>query len=137
VLAKKQLLALGVWLSAKREQVPVHFTRLLPVLAKGPNSKPMLLRKRKVQEEREMRNTTMQVQFSKTLGNRNRVSGFRRLFVLSLLTAAFACTTLHAQTVAYVVNESFASSSGTVSVIDTSTNTVTATIAVGTQPAGR
>jgi YVTN family beta-propeller protein len=90
-----------------------------------------------VQEEREMRNTIMQVQSSKPSGNRNRVSGFLRLFIFSLLTTAFACTTLNAQTVAYVVNQSFALSSGTVSVINTSTNAVIATIPVGTQPAGR
>ena len=73
----------------------------------------------------------MQVQSPKTSGNRNRVSGFLRLFVLSLLTAAFACTSLHAQIVAYVVN-----ADGTVSVVDTSTNTITATIAIGALPGG-
>ena len=64
----------------------------------------------------------MNVLASSTSGNRNRISsGFLRLFVLSLLTAAFAFTSLHAQTVAYVTN----SFGGTVSVIDTATNTVT------------
>ncbi len=42
----------------------------------------------------------MHNQSSKTSGNRTRVSGFLRLFVLSLLIAAFAFTSLHAQTVA-------------------------------------
>jgi YVTN family beta-propeller protein len=74
----------------------------------------------------------MQIQLSKTSGNRNRVSGFLRLFVFSLLTAVFACTTLSAQTVAYVTNLN----SNSVSVIDISTNTVTATIPVGAGPAG-
>lgn len=74
----------------------------------------------------------MQVQSCKFLGNRNRVSGFLRLFVLSLLAAAFACTSLQAQTVAYVTNIL----SNSVSVIDTSTNTVTATIGVGSGPLG-
>lgn len=74
----------------------------------------------------------MHVQSSPISGSRNRVSGFQRLFVLSLLTAAFAFTSLHAQTVAYVTN----SNSNSVSVIDTSTNTVTATIPVGANPLG-
>ena len=74
----------------------------------------------------------MQVQSSKTSGNRNLVSGFLRLLVLSLLTAAFAFTSLHAQTVAYVTN----AFDNTVSVINTSTNTVTATIPVGFFPLG-
>jgi len=74
----------------------------------------------------------MHVQIMHPLGNRDRVSGFLRLFVFSLLAAAFACTTLHAQTVAYVTNFR----GNTVSVIDTSTNTVTATIAVGNGPDG-
>ena len=69
----------------------------------------------------------MHVQSPKTSGNRNRVSGFLHLFVPSLLTAAFAFTSLHAQTVAYVTSIN----SNSVSVIDTSTNTVTATIPVG------
>ena len=73
----------------------------------------------------------MQVQSSKTCGNRNLVSGFLRLFVLSLLMAVFAFTSLHAQVVAYVVN-----ADGTVSVVDTSTNTITATIAIGALPGG-
>lgn len=60
------------------------------------------------------------------------VSGIFRAFTLSLLTAAFAFTSLHAQTVAYVAN----SGSNTVSVIDTSTNKVTATIPVGNSPVG-
>lgn len=74
----------------------------------------------------------MHVQSPKTSGNRNRVSGFLRLFVFSLLTAAFAFTSLHAQTVAYVTN----SRANSVSVIDTSTNTLTATIPVGSNPLG-
>src|SRR5215469_608242 len=74
----------------------------------------------------------MQVQPSKTSGNRNRVSGFLRLFVLSLLTAVFACTTLHAQTFVYAPN----TGNNNVSVINTATNTVTATIPVGPSPIG-
>lgn len=54
---------------------------------------------------------------------RNRVtSGIFRAFTLSLMIAVFALTFAHAQTVAYVVNFSG------VSVINTSTNSVTATI---------
>lgn len=57
----------------------------------------------------------------------------RRVFLtLSMLAAAFGCTNLYAQTVAYVVN----SASNSVSVIDTASNTVTATIAVGHAPQG-
>lgn len=55
------------------------------------------------------------------------VSGLFRAFTFSLLIAAFASTSLHAQTVAYVTNNG----GNSVSVIDTSTNTVTATIPVG------
>src|SRR5215467_16302252 len=60
----------------------------------------MLLCKR--QEERE-RGKTMLYQSCKTSGNRDRVSGFLRLFVFSLLTAVFGFTTLHAQTVGYTL----------------------------------
>lgn len=74
----------------------------------------------------------MQIQSSKTSGNQNRVSGFLRFFVFSLLTVAFAFTSLHAQTVAYVTNFN----NNTVSAIDTSTNTVRATIPVGPGPNG-
>lgn len=74
----------------------------------------------------------MYKQFSTTSGSRNRVSGFLRFFVLSLLIAAFGFSSLQAQTVAYVAN----SSSNTVSVIDTATNAVTATIPVGNNPGG-
>src|SRR5215467_10879289 len=66
----------------------------------------------------------MNVQSSKPSGNRNGVSGFLRLFVLSLLAAAFACTSVHAQTVAYVTN----GGDSTVSVIDTASNTPIAAI---------
>ena len=59
-------------------------------------------------------------------------AGFLRILVLSLLAAAFTCTSLHAQSVAYVVN----SGSNNVSVIDTGSNTVTATIPVGNTPIG-
>ena len=74
----------------------------------------------------------MQVQSSTTSGNRNIISGFLRLFVLSLLTAAFAFTTLHAQTRVYTTLPN----NNAVDVIDPSTNTVTATIPVGNQPEG-
>src|SRR5262245_58831357 len=55
---------------------------------------------------------------------------FRKLLLLISLALTFS--TIRAQTVAYVTN--FASN--TVSVIDTSTNTVTATIPVGNGPNG-
>jgi YVTN family beta-propeller protein len=55
----------------------------------------------------------------------------KRFLVLSLALAAFGFTSLHAQTVAYVTKVD-----GTVSVIDTLTNTVTATIPVGAGPFG-
>jgi len=42
-------------------------------------------------------------QSCKTSGNRNRVSGFLRPFVFSLLIAVFGFTTLHAQTVGYTL----------------------------------
>lgn len=45
----------------------------------------------------------MHNQFSTTSGNRNRVSGFLRLFVFSLLAAALPLTSLHAQTVGYTL----------------------------------
>jgi len=57
---------------------------------------------------------------------------FLRILVLSLLIAAFTSTPLHAQSVAYVVN----SGSNNVSVIDTGSNGVTATIPVGNSPIG-
>jgi len=57
---------------------------------------------------------------------------FRKLIVLSLLLMAFGCISLNAQNIAYVTNLL----DNTVSVIDTSTNTVTATIAVGNEPNG-
>jgi YVTN family beta-propeller protein len=56
----------------------------------------------------------------------------RKLVVLSLLLMAFGCTSLNAQNIAYVTNLL----DNTVSAIDTSTNTVTATIPVGNQPNG-
>jgi YVTN family beta-propeller protein len=49
---------------------------------------------------------------------------------LSLLMAALGCTSLHAQRIAYVPNFF----NNTVSVINTTTNTVTATIPVGEEP---
>jgi YVTN family beta-propeller protein len=55
---------------------------------------------------------------------------FRKLMALSLLTAALGCTSLHAQRIAYVPNFF----NNTVSVINTTTNTVTATIPVGEEP---
>jgi YVTN family beta-propeller protein len=55
---------------------------------------------------------------------------FKKLFVLVLLVLSISA--LHAQTVAYVTNDG----AGSVSVIDTATNTVTATIAVGNGPFG-
>ncbi|MBZ5504515.1 MAG: hypothetical protein LAO78_03410 [Acidobacteriia bacterium] len=57
---------------------------------------------------------------------------FKKILALSALLAAFACTQLHAQTVAYVTNLA----NNTVSVIDTASNTVTATIPVGNTPVG-
>ncbi len=74
----------------------------------------------------------MNVRISTPSGNRNRISGFLRLFIFSLLLAVFAFTTLHAQTRVYVP----VPASNTVSVIDASTNTVTATIPVGNNPSG-
>ncbi len=59
-------------------------------------------------------------------------AGFLRFLVLSLLTAAFTCSSLHAQSVAYVAN----SGSNNVSVIDTGSNMVTTTISVGHGPSG-
>jgi YVTN family beta-propeller protein len=68
------------------------------------------------------------------------VSRFLRLFILSLLPAAFTLSSVQAQTVAYVTNDTSiqtASASGnTVSVIDVASNTVTATITVGNGPTG-
>jgi YVTN family beta-propeller protein len=58
-------------------------------------------------------------------------SGFLRVLILSLFTTAFAFSPLHAQT-AYVANNN----SNSVSVIDTVSNKVTATIPVGPGPAG-
>ncbi len=74
----------------------------------------------------------MHVQSKKTSGNWNRVSGFLRIFIFSQFIAAFAFSTLHAQTRAYVTSIN----TNTVSVIDTSTNSVAATIPVGSGPAG-
>lgn len=74
----------------------------------------------------------MHVQSPKTSGNRNRVSGFLRLFVLSLLTAAFSFTALQAQTRVYTTLPN----NNAVDVIDPSTNTVTTTIPVGNSPEG-
>lgn len=59
------------------------------------------------------------------------VSGLFRAFILSLLIAAFSFIPLQAQT-AYVTNLG----SNTVSAIDTTTNTVTATIPLATAPLG-
>lgn len=59
-------------------------------------------------------------------------SGFLRVLNLSLLAVALAFSPLHAQTVAYVVNDN----SNSVSVIDTASNIVTATIPVGPFPVG-
>ncbi|MBZ5494159.1 MAG: hypothetical protein LAO76_24815 [Acidobacteriia bacterium] len=75
----------------------------------------------------------MNVQSSKTLGNRKCISGFLRLFIFTVLTAALPLTLLNAQTVAYVANvdDSGPQSGNTVSVIDTSTNTLIANIPVG------
>lgn len=73
----------------------------------------------------------MHNQSSTTSGNRNRISGLLRLFVFSLLMAAFAFTPLHAQTVAYATNFD-----DTVSVIDVATNTVVTTILAGNTPFG-
>jgi YVTN family beta-propeller protein len=56
----------------------------------------------------------------------------KKLVVLSLLLVAFGCTSLNAQNIAYVANLL----DNTVSVINTSTNTVTATIQVGNEPIG-
>jgi YVTN family beta-propeller protein len=55
---------------------------------------------------------------------------FSRL--LPLMLVALSASTIHAQLVAYVTNNQ----SNNVSVIDTATNTVTATIPVGKQPSG-
>jgi len=54
----------------------------------------------------------------------------KKLVVLSLLLMAFGCISLNAQNIAYVANFF----DNTVSVIDLSTNTVTATIPVGQEP---
>lgn len=63
---------------------------------------------------------------------RKSMSGFLRILTLSLLIAAFGFSPLHAQTVAYVANFH----ANTVSAIDTASNSVTATIHVGTFPVG-
>jgi YVTN family beta-propeller protein len=55
-----------------------------------------------------------------------------KVFTLSLLAAMVGFTQLHAQTVAYVTN----AFGNNVSVLDVSTNTVTATIPVGPNPTG-
>src|SRR5579884_1060416 len=75
----------------------------------------------------------MNARISSTLGNRNPIlAGFLRLFVFSLLMAAFGFHPAQAQTAAYVSN----GSSNNVSVIDVASNTVTATIPVGHFPVG-
>src|SRR5215470_12849600 len=63
---------------------------------------------------------------------RTRVAcGLFRAFTFILLIAAFAFTSAHAQVVAYVVSSAGSDPSGNfVSVIDTATNTVTATISL-------
>lgn len=63
---------------------------------------------------------------------RKSMAGFLRVLTLSLLTAALGLSPLHAQMVAYVANFSV----NTVSVIDTASNNVTATIPVGRFPVG-
>ena len=64
-------------------------------------------------------------------GNRNRIfSGFLRLFIFNLLAAALPLASLHAQNVAYEANNI----NGTVGVINTSTDTVVATISGFTHP---
>src|SRR5437879_12638716 len=58
-------------------------------------------------------------------------AGFLRILVLSLLTAAFICTSLHAQSVAYVAN----TGSNNVSVFDFGSNMVMETFLVEIGPA--
>jgi YVTN family beta-propeller protein len=73
----------------------------------------------------------MQLVSNKSSEGQNRfLSVFFRAFTLSLLISAFAFTSLHAQTVAYVAN----AGSNSVSVIATATNTVTATISLASSP---
>ncbi len=73
----------------------------------------------------------MNVPVSTPSRNRGHIfSCFLRLFIFSLFAAALPINLLNAQTVAYVVT------GNNVSVIDTSTNTVTATIPVGHSPIG-
>ena len=75
----------------------------------------------------------MSFMLSTLLKTGNRVaSGLLRLFILSLLIAASGFTSLQAQMVAYVANFH----TNTVSVIDTASNNVTATIRVGMFPVG-
>lgn len=74
----------------------------------------------------------MNAQVSTSSHNERHIfSRFLRIFVFSLFAAALPISLLNAQTVAYVVNGNNA-----VSVIDTSTNTVTASIPVGNGPLG-
>src|SRR5215467_6036271 len=81
----------------------------------------MLLCKRKKERER---GKTMLYQSCKTSGNRDRVSGFLRLFVFSLLITVFGFTTLHAQTVGYTLGP------GSITVTNIPANTTAATIPV-------
>jgi YVTN family beta-propeller protein len=64
--------------------------------------------------------------------SRKSLAAFLRVLTLSLLTAALGFSPLHAQMVVYVANFN----SNTVSVIDTASNNVTATIPVGRFPVG-
>jgi YVTN family beta-propeller protein len=71
----------------------------------------------------------MNARISSTSGTRNPIlAGFLRLFVFSLLIAAFSFHSAQAQVTAYVTD----GSSNNVSVIDVASNTVIATIPVGT-----
>jgi len=57
---------------------------------------------------------------------------FKKFMLLSLLLVGFGCTAIHSQTRAYVTNNA----DNSVSVIDTTSNTVIATIPVGNSPSG-
>lgn len=71
----------------------------------------------------------MNARISSTSGNRNPIlAGFLRLFIFSLLMAAFGFNSAQAQVTAYVTD----GSGNNVSVIDVASNTVIATIPVGT-----
>jgi YVTN family beta-propeller protein len=71
----------------------------------------------------------MNARISSTSGSRNPIlAGFPRLFVFSLLMAAFGFHSAQAQVTAYVTD----GSNNNVSVIDVASNTVIATIPVGT-----